>query len=236
MHVGIFTYQTGHLKTYQMVQKFLAKSYKVTLYAFPFKLRPHEARPFEERPYQIIPLDIKAFCKAAGVDYIEMNGWDKESAAVLAHKYNKPDYLITVIAKIIPQHFIKDHIIINAHPGLLPENRGIDAFKWSIVNKQPIGISLHVINKHIDAGRILKTLTVPITAYDNYQDVCQRAYDMECDLLANFAQYLEHNHQRNEVDTSIPLSKSLVPREINEKFDDIFSSYIQSVVKLQFNC
>jgi phosphoribosylglycinamide formyltransferase-1 len=100
-----------------------------------------------------------------------------------------------------------------------------------IVNKQPIGISLHVINKHIDAGRILKTLIVPITASDSYQDVCQRAYDMECDLLANFAQYLEHNHSKNEVDISTPLSKSLVSIEVDEKFDDVFSSYIQSVVK-----
>jgi phosphoribosylglycinamide formyltransferase-1 len=231
MHVGIFTYQTGHLKTYQMVQKFLAKSYKVTLYAFPFKLRPHEARPFEERPYQIISLDIKAFCRASGVNYIEMDGWDEESAATIACTQNKPDYFITVIAKIIPQRFIDGHTIINAHPGLLPENRGIDAFKWSIVNKQPIGISLHVINKHIDAGRILKTLIVPITASDSYQDVCQRAYDMECDLLANFAQYLEHNHSKNEVDISTPLNKSLVSREVDEKFDDVFSSYIQSVVK-----
>ncbi|ESP90415.1 hypothetical protein N483_15200 [Pseudoalteromonas luteoviolacea NCIMB 1944] len=229
MHVGIFTYQTGHLKTYQMIQKFLAKSYKVSLFAFPFQHRPHQARAFEERPYQIIPLDIKSFCQKAGVDYIEVPGWDETGASVVNSVAQKPDYFITVIAKIIPQHFIDGNTIINAHPGLLPENRGVDAFKWSIVNQAPVGISLHVINRHIDAGRVLKRLEVPVIASDSYDDLCARAYDMECDLLANFAQYLDNNQACNEVDINSPLSRKSIPEEQNQQFDLVFQEYKKRV-------
>ncbi|TMO44831.1 formyl transferase [Pseudoalteromonas sp. S4389] len=225
MHVGIFTYQTGHLKTYQMIQKFLAKSYKITLFAFPFKHRAHQARAFEERPYQIIPLDIKSFCQQAGINFIEISGWDESSALEFNNATERPDYFITVIAKIIPQHFIEGNTIINAHPGLLPENRGVDAFKWSIVNQAPIGVSLHVINRHIDAGRVIKRLEVPVIATDSYEDLCTRAYDMECDLLANFEQYMSEDQACNEVDINSPLSRKSIPENLNNSFNQVFQEY-----------
>jgi len=37
MRVGIVTYQTGHLKTWQMIRMMLTKGYRVTVHAFPFK-------------------------------------------------------------------------------------------------------------------------------------------------------------------------------------------------------
>ena len=61
MHVGILTYQTGHLKTWQITRSLLTKGYRITLFAFPFKLRPSQLQKnnrFKDRPDQLIDFDM----------------------------------------------------------------------------------------------------------------------------------------------------------------------------------
>ena len=53
------------------------------------------------------------------------------------------DYIITCIAKIIPKLMTDENLIVNTHPGILPYNRGVDAFKRSIARTWLIGITLH---------------------------------------------------------------------------------------------
>ena len=67
MRVGIFTYQRGHLKTWQILKKLLTKSFDITLFAFPFIDRPSRKTIFEDRPYQLIDLDIREYCTDHGI-------------------------------------------------------------------------------------------------------------------------------------------------------------------------
>ncbi|AZZ98981.1 formyltransferase family protein [Pseudoalteromonas sp. R3] len=229
MHVGIFTYQTGHLMTYQLIQKFLTMGYEISLFAFPFSYRPSQPRPFEERPFQLIDLDIETFCRASGVQYHVMDCWTTVSSERLNALDNKPDYFVTAIAKIIPEHFIDGHTIFNCHPGLIPENRGLDSFKWAIVRQQPIGITLHKIDKHIDAGTVIKKMTIPVMPSDTYAQVCERAYNMECDLLTQFALYLDQTSGHCTVDPETPLSRQKIPAEVDADFDQVFARYLKAL-------
>jgi len=54
---------------------------------------------------------------------------------------------------------------INMHPSLLPVNRGMHPYYWSIVDETPAGVSLHFINAGVDDGDILfqKKIETPIT-------------------------------------------------------------------------
>lgn len=80
---------------------------------------------------------------------------------------------------------------INMHPSLLPFNRGMHPYYWSIVDETPAGVSLHFINAGIDDGDILfqNKIETPITMTgdilydksvncivqlfkDNYNDIC----------------------------------------------------------------
>ncbi|ATD05815.1 formyltransferase family protein [Pseudoalteromonas piscicida] len=229
MHVGIFTYQTGHLMTYQLMQKFLTMGYEISLFAFPFSYRPSQPRPFEERPFQLIELDVEAFCHTCGVHYHAMNCWGAASSERLNTLANKPDYFVTAIAKIIPQHFIEGNTIFNCHPGLIPENRGLDSFKWAIVRRQPIGITLHKIDKHTDAGTVIKKMTVPVIASDTYKEVCDRAYNMECELLSQFALYLDDTSSHFTVDPQTPLSRQKIPSEVDADFEQVFAHYLKAL-------
>lgn len=58
---------------------------------------------------------------------------------------------------ILPQGLISKFKggILNLHPSLLPIGRGANPISWSIINKQPQGITLHLINQQLDAGDIV---------------------------------------------------------------------------------
>ncbi|MCX7748459.1 MAG: formyltransferase family protein [Clostridia bacterium] len=234
MHVGIITYQTGHLKTWQILKKLMTKSFEITLYAFPFKYKPQSRRMFEERPFQLIPIDMKEFCAINNIRYIEVDGWGEQQAKCLGVPGEKkiPDVFLTCIAKIIPQAFITNRIIINAHPGLLPENRGLDAFKWSIINEWPIGVSLHVIDEYIDRGIILHKIKVPVLSNDTLRSLAERAYEMECDLQANFDYYLHNLESGINVSDRYPLSKKTIPDELDFRLEEIFMEKREKLVSL----
>lgn len=224
MHIGIITYQTGHLKTLQLMFKLMAASYRITLFAFPFKLRPQNQPIFSDRPFQLIDCDIPAFCRMHGIGYVKVNGWTDDNASALGNSADPytPDVFLTCIAKIIPASFINGRLILNCHPGLLPHNRGLDAFKWCVVNDWPFGITLHAIDEAIDRGIILHRRRVPVLSADILSDVSSRAYSMELDLMASFERYLPNLANQWQVGDTHPLSKKMVPQNIEADIENMF--------------
>tara|TARA_R110002096_G_scaffold94239_1_gene212278 strand:+ start:540 stop:1289 length:750 start_codon:yes stop_codon:yes gene_type:complete len=58
----------------------------------------------------------------------------------------------------IVRHNLLDSVnigFINLHPSLLPYNRGMHPYYWSIINDTPAGVSIHFINSEIDSGSVL---------------------------------------------------------------------------------
>jgi len=225
MHAGIITYQTGHLKTSQLMRKLMAKGHRITLFAFPFTLRTRkEETGFAVRPYQIIDFDAEAFCREHDIRYVKINGWSDGDAADLDDPGgpDRPDVFLTVIAKIIPEPFLRGRTILNCHPGLLPENRGWDSFRRCIVNDWPIGNTLHVIDEAIDRGTILARQRVPILPTDDLSDVAERAYEMEVDLQADFDRHLDNIDNGWHVGDNHPVPRTLVPPEARRKVETLF--------------
>jgi len=56
--------------------------------------------------------------------------------------------------------------VFNIHPGLLPFNRGRSAQVWGIIEKTPVGATLHKMDTGVDTGPIVHRIQVPITATD----------------------------------------------------------------------
>ena len=46
-----------------------------------------------------------------------------------------------------------DHIL-NIHPSLLPFGRGKYGYFWSIINSEPFGVTIHLVDEGIDSGKI----------------------------------------------------------------------------------
>ena len=48
--------------------------------------------------------------------------------------------------------------IINFHPGLIPEARGLDTAHWCIYDQVPLGVTCHFIDKRVDYLTIRNTI------------------------------------------------------------------------------
>jgi methionyl-tRNA formyltransferase len=81
---------------------------------------------------------------------------------------------------------------INLHPSLLPYNRGMNPYYWSIVNGTPAGVSIHWIDEQVDHGALLlqRELDVPIT--ETGEHLYQRAADAMIELFTtNYNQIIK---------------------------------------------
>lgn len=75
--------------------------------------------------------------------------------------------------------------IINFHPGLIPEARGLDAMLWSIYNDVPLGITSHIIDEDIDAGKILEINKINIYKQDTIFDLSERLVEEQTNMLVS---------------------------------------------------
>jgi hypothetical protein len=99
------------------------------------------------------PSDV---CRALGVNYLAMPHVGAECEQVLASY--QADIGIILGARILPERTLRASAcgIINVHPGILPENRGLDTVAWAVEKSWPQGVAAHVITPgRVDAGPLL---------------------------------------------------------------------------------
>jgi methionyl-tRNA formyltransferase len=68
-----------------------------------------------------------------------------------------PDYIVNGGAGIYKPSILglaRRHFL-NAHPGLLPEYRGLDPVPWTLVEAGSLGATLHIVTPGLDDGDIL---------------------------------------------------------------------------------
>lgn len=90
-------------------------------------------------------------------------GADREIARVRALR---PDYIVSCyFNQIIPMPLARIARIgcINSHASLLPAHRGPDPVFWAIENgDQSCGVSVHVVEEHIDTGPLLEQRMIDV--------------------------------------------------------------------------
>ena len=94
------------------------------------------------------------------------------------------DLVISAHCKqIFPKTLVESIRCINIHPGLNPHNRGWFPQVFSILNKKPIGCTIHLMDSEIDHGAIIYQKEVKIDSWDTSLDVYQRVVDAEKILI-----------------------------------------------------
>ncbi|MEL0609341.1 formyltransferase family protein [Vibrio echinoideorum] len=87
-----------------------------------------------------------------------------EDEQVLSYGYDSRDIescegdliICAGYSKLISDDLIKRNIIVNTHPSLLPEYRGIHSLAWAMINlEDEVGFTVHLMDKWIDNGPIL---------------------------------------------------------------------------------
>ena len=68
---------------------------------------------------------------------------------------------------------------LNLHPSFLPFNRGWHTPSWAILDKTPIGATLHFMSEGLDAGDVIHQIRLNITSCDTANSLYQKLKELE---------------------------------------------------------
>jgi phosphoribosylglycinamide formyltransferase-1 len=74
--------------------------------------------------------------------------------------------------------------VINVHPSLLPEFRGLDAMRQALeAGAERTGVTVHFMVEEVDAGPVIRQESVPILPGDTEEDLHERLRPVEHRLV-----------------------------------------------------
>lgn len=216
--IAVLTYPIRHRKTFDIICLLRANGYSdVTVYATPFHYVKKDFPMVQHRPEMnyCIP-EIEELCKNFGYHY-ELGKLEEFDI--------DPDRVVLVAgAGILPEEFISSHTVINAHPGYIPNCRGLDALKWAIFEGEPIGVTTHLIGEYVDAGQVIERRKIKVNKTDTFHAVAQRVYENEVSMLVEAVE----KHDLGVLETVYPDNYEVhkrMPLSYEEKLMDKFNAY-----------
>lgn len=137
--------------------------------------------------------------KKANIKTYVLNDFKDENELYQTLKESDVDLVILAgYLKLIPKSVIKEFIIINTHPALLPKYGGkgmygMNVHRAIVENKEKeTGVTLHFVNEEYDKGKIIAHTKVKVFKDDTPEDVSTRVQKAEkiqlADALKDFSE------------------------------------------------
>ncbi len=183
--VVLFAYDFPHQKSSDFIIAGAVSGIElVGVVGAPKKLLPsyanfHGYEPLPEPPAH----DTLRLCRRLGIDYQVIEHDDIISVNRYVNGRNA-DLAIIAGARILSAAVIErfSHGIINFHPGKIPETSGLDAFYWMLEKTAPPGVTVHLIDRKVDAGRFIAFEPASVERGDTLASVARKIY--VCQLIA----------------------------------------------------
>ncbi len=192
LKIGIFAYNFKHKKTQEGILRLYLENYKIECILAQNKLRLN----IVESNIRITPKEIsyvhpKKIAEKLNIPYHVVLHNSKECEKII--KDYQLDIGIILGARILKKNIINAFKIgiINLHPAMLPQNRGLDNIKWAIIKNFKQGATAHLISEEIDKGRIILQDEINIFEDDTLLDLHLRVQSKELDLLIKSLKILE---------------------------------------------
>jgi len=182
--VSVFSYDFPHKKSQDFITRLWLENIPVAMVigAPPVEL-PYSKTAFRAKPRYGGLIHPARVCDRLGIPYRAMDHNSQTVAGLL--KDLSIDVVIIAGARILRRSIIAVPTvgIINFHPGLLPDVRGLDALKWSVYRDVPPGVTAHFIDERVDAGRIILRRPLPVYGDDGWVDLSLRLDEAQVELL-----------------------------------------------------
>ena len=228
-NIVMFAYNFPHRKTFDFIEKIYDNGFSISLILAAnfvpidkpkraFQLKKIESKSPEELakkykiPYYVVrhnSLDSQTLLKKYAINFGVISG------ARILHK--------NIISSV-------SYGILNFHPGILPIIRGLDSILWSIYKDQPIGVTAHLINEHIDSGMLVQKKIISIDKNDDLQSLYEKNYQLQLDLIPislNLAFKFIDSHVRfNKLKKRLNYN-SYMSYKLQLKLKPIINSYIK---------
>lgn len=220
MKLGLITYDTRHLKTEQIALQIALRGPRdMVFYGLPFVDRPAREIVFAHRPDMKSGAASRDVARAVGAEFVPCASPDDIPA-------DGADLFLIVGAGLLPAAFVSATRgrVLNSHPGIIPVVRGLDAFKWAILDQMPIGNSLHYIDEEADAGEVITIQPTPVFADDTLEQFARRHYEAEIAMMVDYERYIAPDHQSPVLGEERP-ARMRMKAEQQAQLHSAFESY-----------
>jgi phosphoribosylglycinamide formyltransferase-1 len=197
--IVLLTYDAPHRKTQDVAWRLMIAGHKFRVVAVPWEERKPRRFLYAHRPAEMTwpcePVgDPAHFCRAFGIEYsVSDKGWLFEELLRL-----DPELIVLGGAGILPECIVNGFRVLNVHPGLLPESRGLDILKWTILEGRPVGVTGHLCDEHADLGWRICDSVVPVFEHDTFHAFAMRQYEWELNLI-NKSIYMLGNKTKDQL-------------------------------------
>jgi len=190
MNVCLFVYDFPHKKSVEGMMR-LAGIGATCVAAPSVKLK---------MPEQVIRVSEKGVKYPRPYDVAEMCHFKYVTAPHNEYDYSGFDLGVVLGARILSQKVIDQfpHGIINIHPGVLPQNRGLDTIEWAILERLPQGATSHLIEKDIDRGLKIDVKTIPVYEDDSLVDMWLRLMSLQMDMIVEAVDFIASGNKPTE--------------------------------------
>ena len=138
----------------------------------------------------------KSKIKNIYIKYSNKKNFENRSLKLL--KQNNVDLIcLAGFMKILSGNFIKKFYkpILNIHPSLLPKYKGLNTHKRAIKNKEKFsGATVHIVNKKLDAGKIILQKRVKILKSDCEKSLQKKVLKIEHKIYSKAIEKLFTNY------------------------------------------
>lgn len=185
MRIGLIGYNFEHRKTQDFIFRILSEGFKISLILAANKKKLNIPSSSIRKTIRFKGLsEPKSIASNLGIPYQVVD----HDSIEMVEKIEESELDLGVIsgARILSKEVINAFKfgIINFHPGLLPEVRGLDSILWSIYRDIPLGVTSHLIDHKIDAGKIICKDQIQIESDDTLFDLYEKVYSLQLNLIS----------------------------------------------------
>lgn len=180
----VFAYAFPHKKSQDIILRLAALGRApIAVLAAPWEPLSVAPPAIRVKPRHVDLLHPAEICRTFGIEYHVVD--HRSDSCLLLLDWLKPELGVIGGARVLPGAVLDyfRHGVVNFHPGLLPEVRGLDALHWSLYHGLPLGVTAHIVDSRVDAGWILERRLIDIYQDDTLIDLSLRLYETQLLML-----------------------------------------------------
>jgi len=212
----IFGYSFPHRKTCDFLNILFALGFQnITVVAAPKLKLAHNSGLKNTEEINSNEYCVKNLCQILKINFEECRHDDIQKILKIKND-TRAQIVIISGARIIKREVIDmfPDGIVNFHPGKIPETSGLDSFYYSIKNNCSMGVTVHLIDHKVDAGRFIFFDKLKIQKNQSIDTVRENLYGVQ---LSAFKKYLLTYFGKKLIFKKIVRPKKNPPLELHEK-------------------
>lgn len=141
---------------------------------------------------------LKNMARAYGIEIVNCPEDDVHNEGYLKNlKERNIDAIICLIPQIVRESFLKLARVgcLNTHCSMLPKHKGREPLFWALLNQEKdIGITIHIMDKGIDTGPILKQTLVEVGNSDTLHNLYCKTSEAGSKLMIDVINDIQNNN------------------------------------------